>query len=250
MPDFSITLARWAAWAPGMESAEDWASRDFPPTGSEAKPALEWLPAMQRRRLPALARGVFQVAHQIVGDAADDLPTVLASSHGEPGRTLRLLENLADREPLSPAAFSLSVHNAISGQLGIALGNRAPASTVALAGDGLTGALIEALTLKPADGPVLVVIYEAPLPEPYRAYHRSDPFPWALALLLGNGDGPGFRLHDAPGSGDTEPQGPKLARFLARGGRELMLSGDRTDWHWQRLDTPGDPQSQSGERRP
>ena len=191
MPEFAITLARWAAWAPGLESAEQWArwSGDAAPaTGNP--PALEWLPAMQRRRLAPLAR-----------------------------------------EPLSPAAFSLSVHNAVSGQLSIALGNRAPASSVALAGDGLGAALLEAHCLASPPQPVLVVLYEAPLPHQYHRYYKSDPFPWALALLLGE-RGQRYTLTSAPGSRPQLAQGPRLARFLARGEADLTLAGERSDWHW------------------
>ncbi|ASK32968.1 3-oxoacyl-ACP synthase (plasmid) [Alcanivorax sp. N3-2A] len=232
MPEFAITLARWAAWAPGLESAEQWArwSGDAAPaTGNP--PALEWLPAMQRRRLAPLARGVFQVARQAAGDLAGSVPTVLASTHGELSRTIGLLEDIADGEPLSPAAFSLSVHNAVSGQLSIALGNRAPASSVALAGDGLGAALLEAHCLASPPQPVLVVLYEAPLPHQYHRYYKSDPFPWALALLLGE-RGQRYTLTSAPGSRPQLAQGPRLARFLARGEADLTLAGERSDWHW------------------
>lgn len=234
MPDFAITLARWAAWAPGLESAGDWAGWDGRPTDGDPAPKLDWLPPMQRRRLPALARGVFHVARQAAGNAASRVPTVLASRHGELSRTLGLLENLADGEPLSPAAFSLSVHNAVSGQLGIALGNRAPASCVALGGDGLSGALIEGLCLKRPDEPLLVVAYDAPLPDCYRAYCHAEPFPWALALLLGD-HGRRYRLHDTPAAGEAHSQGPRLARFLARDEPRITLGGERRDWHWSRL---------------
>lgn len=234
MPEFAITLARWAAWAPGLDSAEDWARWNGRSADGDPKPALDWLPPMQRRRLPALARGAFHVARRAAGDLAADVPTVLACSHGEPSRTLDLLETLADGEPLSPAAFSLSVHNAVSGQLGIALGNRAPASTVALAGDGLSGALVEALCLKQPGKPVLVVIYEAPLPMLYHPYSRSEPFPWAIALLLDD-RGTDYRLGSTPGSGDQRPQGPWLAHFLARDENQVTLAGERTDWHWTRI---------------
>lgn len=233
MPEFAITLARWAAWAPGLDSTEDWACGNGQSADSKPGPALDWLPPMQRRRLPVLARGAFHVARRAAGEWAGDAPIVLASRHGEPSRTLGLLGALADGEPLSPAAFSLSVHNAISGQLGIALGNQSPASSVALAGDGLSGALIEALCLKQPGKPVLVVIYEAPLPEPYQPYSRSEPIPWALALLLDD-SGTRYQLRSTPGSGDLHPQGPRLARFLAREEQQLTLTGERTDWHWRR----------------
>lgn len=235
MPEFAITLARWAAWAPGLESEADWANWNGEPADGPAGPDLSWLPPMQRRRLPALARGVFHVARQAGGDDVGRLPTVLASAHGELSRTLGLLNDLAAGEPLSPAAFSLSVHNAVSGQLSIALGNRAPASCVALAGDGISTALLEAQCLAGPDQDALVVIYEAPLPEQYLPYQQSDAFPWALALRLGaTGTGTRYRLSRQPGSGGPANQGPALARFLANGDRALTLAAPRSDWHWSR----------------
>jgi len=233
MPEFAITLARWAAWAPGLESTADWANWDGASAHGADSPSLPWLPSMQKRRLPALARAVFHVARQAAGDDAAHLPTVLASGHGELTRTLGLLDDLAAGEPLSPAAFSLSVHNAVSGQLSIALGNRAPASCVALAGDGISTALLEALCLAGPGQDALVVIYEAPLPEHYRPYQQSDRFPWALALRLG-ASGTRYRLASHPGSGVAAGQGPQLARFLARGESRLTLAAPRSDWHWSR----------------
>lgn len=236
MPDFAITLAHWAAWAPGLEGPGDWAGWDGShPRGGESGPALSWLPPMQRRRLPPLARAVFDVARRAAGDQAARVPTVIASRHGELSRTLNLLVSLADGTPVSPAAFSLSVHNAVSGQLSIALGNRAPASCVALGGDGLTGALIEALCLKHPGEPVLLLAYDAPLPDCYRPYCHDEPFPWALALLIDD-HGRRYRLHDAPPDGEPRPQGPALASFLARGAERLILTGERRAWYWSRLD--------------
>lgn len=235
MPELTITVSHWAAWAPGISGPSQWAhwAPEQPP--GETKPDVSWLPALQRRRLSPLARSVFHVVNEIAQHHdVSALPTVLASRHGEIARTQTLLENLADREPLSPATFSLSVHNAIGGQLSIALGNQHPVSSVALGEEGLGSALLEAACLQDGDTPVLVLIYDGPLPEYYLPYCASEPFTWAIALLLG-GNGPRFRLSRGPACADTVAQGPHLARALARGDTHIALPGQRHGWQLERL---------------
>lgn len=235
MPEIAITLAQWAAWAPGLDSTAAWADQQARPTPDAAGPDLSWLPPMQRRRLTILARAVFHVAREAGGEHLARLPIVLASSHGELSRTQNLLSSLADGAPVSPTAFTLSVHNAVSGQLSIALGNRAPASCVALAGDGISGALLEAQCLAGPDQEVLLVLYDAPLPPQYQPFQLDDQAPWALALRLG-ATGTTYRLSRGPGSGHQPDQGLALARYLAAGASRLTLRGARSDWLWRRHD--------------
>lgn len=235
MPELIITLRHWAAWAPGISSPAQWAEWSPGQPVGDSKPDVSWLPALQRRRLSPLARGVFHVVNDIAQQHdVSALPTVLASRHGEIARTQTLLENLADQEPLSPATFSLSVHNAIGGQLSIALGNRQPVSSVALGEEGLGTALLEAACLQEGQSPVLVLLYDGPLPDYYFPYCADEPFTWAVALLLG-GDGPRFRLSRGPASADTTALGPQLASALARGDAHIPLPGERIGWQLERL---------------
>lgn len=235
MPELTITLSHWAAWAPGISSPSQWSHWAPQHHAGEGSPDVSWLPALQRRRLSPLARGVFHVVNEIAQQHdVSTLPTVLASRHGEIARTQTLLENLADQNPLSPAIFSLSVHNAIGGQLSIALGNQQPVSCVALGEEGLGSALLEAACLQDGDMPLLVLIYDGPLPEYYQPYCASEPFNWAIALLLG-GDGPRFRLSRGPASDDSTAHGPHLARALAQCDTHITLPGQRNGWQLERL---------------
>lgn len=235
MPELTFTLSHWAAWAPGISSPSQWAHWAPQHPSSDETPDVSWLPALQRRRLSPLARGVFHVVNEIaLQHDVSGLPTVLASRHGEIARTQTLLENIGDQEPLSPAAFSLSVHNAIGGQLSIALGNRQPMSCVALGEEGLGAALLEAVCLQEDNLPVLVLIYDGPLPNYYLPYCASEPFNWAIALLLG-GDGPRFRFSRGPASADTALQGPHLAQALAQGDTHIPLPGQCRGWQLERL---------------
>ena len=93
---------------------------------TEAKPDLNFVDPMLRRRLSPLARAALHVAN----DCASNLPTVpvvYASRHGELTRTIELLRSLAREEALSPTTFSLSVLHSAAGALSLARGDPAPA---------------------------------------------------------------------------------------------------------------------------
>ena len=113
----NFNIAQWRAWAPGLDSAQDWLAWSKAPVvlpASDAAPDVSFLPAMQRRRLSRLARMAFSVGWPLA-EGLQDLPLVFISRHGETPRTLDILSDLADGQPLSPTQFSLSVHNAVIG---------------------------------------------------------------------------------------------------------------------------------------
>lgn len=175
------------AWAPGLESADDWrAWSNAPKTvpDDQQQPDVSFLPAMQRRRLSRLARMMFHVAWPLA-DELGSLPLVFASRHGETPRTLAILNELAKDEPLSPTQFSLSVHNAIIGLWSILRDDTSEMTAMAAAGDGLEQAMLEASGLLAEGAPaVLLVIAEELPPDLYMSHIDDVPFSYALALLL------------------------------------------------------------------
>jgi hypothetical protein len=111
---------------------------------------------------------------------------VFCSRHGEFERTLNILKALAADEELSPAEFSLSVHNALAGLLSIARHNAAGHTTIAAGEDTFRSGLIEAaacLMERPGD-PILLVYADEPLAEPYNELQSGKELRLALALLL------------------------------------------------------------------
>ena len=130
------------------------------------------------------------------------LPVVYASRHGALERTIELLENLAKDEPLSPTAFSLSVHNSTVGLFSITRRDRSPATAVAAGAETLPAALLEGIGLL-ADGAeaVLVVYVDTPPPPPYDVFDEEKLPPFAVALLLTRATlGPRCRLTRARGA--------------------------------------------------
>lgn len=235
-----FTLQRWSAWAPGVETPQqwqDWAAGRLAIAADDSTPPLEFINPMLRRRLSRLSRLALKVAYEgAAGDHA--LRTVFASRHGEIHRTRGLLADLAAGEPLSPMAFSLSVHNTASGLYSIASGNTAPSTAIAAGRDTLAMAVIEAAGQLQQAERVMVVFADEPLPEDYREFADESTAPFGLALLLGRaGTGTDWSLSTAPlpaAAAMPECAGLQLLRLLAGDGRTLTTAGERSGWCWTR----------------
>ena len=131
----TFNIAQWRAWAPGLDSVDDWRAWCQAPVllpASDACPDVSFLPAMQRRRLSRLARMAFSVGWPLA-EGLQDLPLVFISRHGETPRTLDILSDLANEQPLSPTQFSLSVHNAVIGLWSILRGETSEMTALAAA---------------------------------------------------------------------------------------------------------------------
>jgi hypothetical protein len=189
------------------------------------------------------------------------VPTVFCSRHGECMRSVELLADLADGQPLSPASFSLSVHNAAAGLFSIARQDQASHAALAAGHAGIEHAVIEACGLL-ADGAreVLLVAYDGVLPALFHEFQdcQEQPFAWAwlmqavtaessdvIALSWSSPDEdeasamqqescktePGSA---APGNA-RQPAGLELLAFYLRRQAELQRTVDQQRWRWQRL---------------
>ncbi len=239
---FSVTGS--AAWAPGIESQEAWlvwAHDCFPITG-DTEPALRAMPAMQRRRVGFLARMALEVAYGCL-DARTDVPIVFCSRHGEVSRSVNLLRDLACGEPLSPASFGLSVHNAAAGLFSIARGEKANHIAISGGPSGVEHAVIEACGLL-ADGEkaVLLVVYDCPLPDIYTAYQdcNEQAFAWAWLIEPPQPQQDVISLTwsatsqvDAVADNDL-PAGLQILRFHLRKDSSMERVCGKQKWQWSR----------------
>jgi len=246
MQAVSFSILRWSAWAPGLDSAEQWAAwaRGETAVAESGAPAVDFVPPLLRRRLSELSKAALSVAFRCAqpGEPGEHRGrTVFASSQGEIHRTQRLLDDLARGEPLSPNAFSLSVHNTASGLYAIAGGQRAPSTAVAAGVETLEMAVIEALGAlrHGAERAVMVVLAEEPLPDRYQAWSRVQPARFALALLLAPAaEDNVWRLSRRSGPPPARPgeaHGLGLLRLLTGARHSLTLPGERAHWCWERL---------------
>src|SRR5688572_22309905 len=219
-----FSVVAWSAFAPGLESGQDWlawAAHPSLPEGDDV-PALAETPAMQRRRLERLGRMALQVAWRCQPDAGEPLPMIFASRHGDITRTHERLGGLARGEPLSPTHFGLSPHNAIAAQYSIARALTGNYLAVSAGSEAAEAAVTEALALL-ADGAaeVLVVVYDGPTPADYAGF-RDEPetwFAWAWRIAPARPGKTWFSLGVAPGEGAepttaTLPHGLDVLRFL------------------------------------
>jgi hypothetical protein len=188
---FTFTLEDWRAWAPGIHAASEWqawAHSPFCPVTEEGSmPRLEFLPAMQRRRLSAMARMVFNCAWPLA-DQRPAMPVVYVSRYGETSRDFDLLVALARDEPLSPASFGLSVHNAVAGQWSIIRHEMTESVAISVEADGVEHAFLEGCALlTQGHDEVLVIMTEERPPLPYRPWITDVPFSYAVAARIKTG---------------------------------------------------------------
>lgn len=88
-------------------------------------PDLSHIAPIERRRLSKGARFCISLLK-----SCDNLPVVFSSKYGEINRCFSMQENLANYEPISPASFCMSVHNAIVAQNAIFTKNNAEISAI------------------------------------------------------------------------------------------------------------------------
>jgi hypothetical protein len=240
-----FSVKAWSAWAPGLverDAWRAWAVAPWLPTGDET-PALAEVPAMQRRRIERLGRMAIQTAFWCQQAEDSGVPLVFASRHGDVARSMELLEALATEQPPSPTTFGLSVHNAIAALYSIL--RRERGNYIALAGGMATveTACIEAAALLADGAPeVVLVVYDAPLPDVYAGF-ADEPdagFAWCWRITAANPTAPTLGL-SWEGEGDTEnadgltlPHGLDILRFLLADDASLHWRSDGTTWQWRR----------------
>ena len=146
------------------------------------------LPPTERRRAGIVVKASMDVADQAVAMAGLEvatLATVFASSTGDPLNCHQLCEALAAPvRTVSPTRFTNSVHNAPAGYWHIACASRAPSTSLAAFDASLAAALLEAaVQCHTSQAPVLLVVCDAPYPQPLHAV-RTVADTLAVALVF------------------------------------------------------------------
>ncbi|PUA19800.1 beta-ketoacyl synthase chain length factor [Glaciimonas sp. PCH181] len=265
-----FSIASQAAWAPGIETEaawQTWTHNRFHIQGT-AEPAVAEMPAMLRRRAGFIGKMALEVAYRCL-NGRTAAATVFCSRHGECARSVELLQDLVQDNPLSPTSFSLSVHNATAGLLSIARHDQSNHSALSAGSSGVEHAVIEACGLL-ADGAseVLLVVYDGLLPTEFIAFQdcEDQPFAWAWLLTSPPSDGKlsadtitlswepmvnhqasgnvivanaseGAQksgLMNGPDVALPQPAGLEVLRFQLRQDRSLDRFVDNRHWCWRR----------------
>ena len=240
--EVTFSIARHAAWAPGVTSPDAWAAWAAQPWSIEAgdEPKVAAMPAMLRRRAGFLGRMALEVAYTCLGRDAD-VPTVFCSRHGEVGRAIALLGDLARGEPLSPTSFGLAVHNASAGLFSIARTDRANHIALAAGPSTIEHAVIEACGLLADGAPmVLLVACDEPLPALLSGFEDCAEQPYAFAwAMVGAGEDAvrlAWRAQESgtPAAPSATPGGLDVLRFQLGQGAPLERDAGACRWTWSR----------------
>lgn len=176
-------LPDWHRSRPVLRGEQDYSPAPLPAYA----PAR--LPANERRRLTATIRLALRAAEDALSIGAatpvPELASVFVSAEGDADILNAICDalTLAER-PISPTRFHNSVHNAPAGYWAIGTGLRQASTSLAAQDAGVTVGLLEAASQALLEGrPVLLVVYDNPLPPPL---HELRPLsaPFACALLL------------------------------------------------------------------
>jgi len=192
--ELGLVVKSVGLWAPGWPTVAAWRTRALDATATE--PPATLLPARLKRRTSLLTRLVAEVLGQVGGRAdLQRVPVVHATAWGELQVTAQLLEALAKKDELSPAAFSGSVQNTATGTCSIALGSHAPTTTIAAGRATTAMGLLAAwqwlrdLRARTAHPELILVVADEALGAPFDPALRAGPL--AVAFLLGLTPGPG-----------------------------------------------------------
>ena len=230
---------------PGLVTADDWQQWAYgkrkPDT--EGDPDVTFLPPMQRRRLSRFSKMALHVAQGCLGQDVTNVRSVFASRYGEQTTSLRLLKGVIDDEPLSPTAFSLSVHNTASGLFSITTQNHAPVTAIASRKDTFGYGWLEAARLLylDAEKPVLLVMIDEPLSAVYRQYADEMEESYAFAFLLSaKGKCQQLEVTCESTTPTDDVKRPPLAvafyRWWLQGAEvPLSLAGQHNIWKWSLL---------------
>ncbi|PCD00883.1 beta-ketoacyl synthase chain length factor [Halopseudomonas pelagia] len=173
----SLYIEDWAGWSANQILPADSAHN------LDARIGTPLLPAMLRRRLDNAGRAVCEILALL--DHTGDYPIIYASRHGDVTSSLDMLTSLARGDELSPARFSMSVHNAVMGVYSIARKHHSPIQALGAAGDEFEALMCEALGyLATGHKAVIVVLSEGEMPAEYADYAEHCEQPSVVAMRL------------------------------------------------------------------
>jgi hypothetical protein len=106
----------------------------------------------------------------MAGIAPGAIPSVFATSNGDGAVVHSILQTIAADQPVSPTQFHNSVHNAAAGYWSISTGSQRASTCLACHDATAATALLMAMAeIETERRPLLLCVYDAPLPAPLNA---------------------------------------------------------------------------------
>jgi hypothetical protein len=250
----TASLQCWTAWAPGLPdraSWEQWLRHVTCHLAHNDTPACAHIPPLLRRRCSLLARMVLEVAFRVCEETQTpphQVYTIYCSRHGEMQTLRTLFDDLAAASPLSPTFFGNAVHHTPTGYWSITAQNSLISRTISGGEESFAYGYLEASCLlsQYPERPVLLVVADEILPQPFATAQPSPPLSYAVALLLRAGGTPGSISLQFGRSGSGAIRAPvyysePVCDFL----HWLVCDQDRVrfmtaagGWQWQRCHIP------------
>jgi len=147
----SVDVTGLGLWMPGYPTAQAWAERAPLADDEPVKPTGRAFDRVNRRRASQMGRAIGDAVAEAMEQAGVDkvtTPVIVGSSIGEASAMIGLLDQMwREQEPMSPAVFTVSVHNAASGLLSISMKNKGYTTSIAADYDTPAAALLEGIGL-------------------------------------------------------------------------------------------------------
>jgi len=228
-----LNILGWNAWAPGLESCEEWvvwAKGDGPAIDREGSPSLDHLPSVAKRRLSQLSRMVLEVGHRVLEEAGP-IPIIFCSRFGEIGQQQKITKKMIETGEVLPAAFSFSVFNTPVSLLSIHEQIRNAASVNLSEKYCLINGLVSLISkLQTDDGPCLIIFADESLPSEYETLTDGETRPFAMALIAESSESPEkggleYRLLSSPPEGCTADHPLDFLRWFLLNSEEKFCTG-------------------------
>ena len=188
----SVKLLAWSAWGPGLAGQTemtDWLMEGRQPEEGPSQPPCQGIDRRLRRRFSQTTKMALETgldACRQANVAPHETHLLYGSINGEITILSSLLKDLAEKEPLSPTAFSNSVHHVPTGYYGLTTQHKGVSRTLSALEDTFACLWLDMLGLlkRNASLPVLLIVAEEMPPEPFLQMVPVPPFPYSVALLL------------------------------------------------------------------
>lgn len=157
-----------------------------------AWPKLDFVPAMQRRRLSPFAKIALYTAENalseqsVSSEVSNQVDIVFSSRHGDLHKTAELLTELTADQDISPTAFSTSVHNAVPGLYSILKQNKQAINAISAGKDSFFYAFVDAYArLKSGRADKLLIVHaDRELPELYSQFKDELQIAHAISMVI------------------------------------------------------------------
>jgi hypothetical protein len=182
-------IEKCSAWCGNLHTKEhwkQWSLGNITYQDDDELPTLKQIPAMQRRRLSRFSKLTMQCVLDVMADETDNLPCVFSSRHGDLHKTSKLIEDVAQKNDLSPTHFGLSVHNAVAGLYSIFANNKQPMTATSAGEDSFLMALVDGYAKLNSQNlnKILIVYTDEVVPEKYNQYVSNTEKTMSVALIL------------------------------------------------------------------